>query len=63
MIGRTNARLDLQPENLAADTAYGSGSILAWLTERGITPHIPVLDRSHQTDGVFTSHLRYTASP
>ena len=28
--------------------------MLAWLMERGIEPHIPVLDRSAQTNGVFT---------
>jgi hypothetical protein len=54
MIDRSKNRFKLQPEKLAADTAYGSGGMLAWLTERRITPHIPVLDRSHQTNGVFT---------
>lgn len=54
MIERTKERFDLQPEKLAADTAYGSGGNLAWLMERGIEPHIPVLDRSAQTNGVFT---------
>jgi transposase len=54
MIDRTKDRFDLQPNILAADTAYGSGGMLAWLTERGIEPHIPVLDRSGQTNGVFT---------
>jgi transposase len=56
MIDRTKSRLNLQPEKLAADTAYGSGSMLAWLTGRGIEPHIPVLDRSRQTNGKFTHH-------
>jgi hypothetical protein len=28
--------------------------MLAWLMERGIEPHIPVLDRAGQTNGVFT---------
>ncbi len=54
MIDRTKLRFDLQPEILAADTAYGSGGMLAWLTERGIEPHIPILDRSGQTNGVFS---------
>ena len=51
---RAKSRFDLQPKKLAADTAYGSGGNLAWLMERGIEPHIPVLDRSMQTNGVFT---------
>jgi Transposase DDE domain len=42
------------PERLAADTAYGTGGNLAWLMQRGIEPHIPVLDRAGQTNGVFT---------
>jgi transposase len=54
MIKRTKDRFDLQPKKLAADTAYGSGCNLAWLMERGIEPHIPIFDRSSQTNGVFT---------
>jgi transposase len=41
----------VRPRNLAADKAYGSGEFLAWLLERGIQPHIPVIDRQHQTRG------------
>jgi transposase len=59
MIDRTKERFGIQPENLAADTAYGSGGNLAWLMERGITPHIPVLDRTSQTNGKFT-HRDFT---
>src|SRR4029077_11465388 len=39
----------IRPLNLAADKAYGSGEFLAWLLERDIQPHIPVIDRQHQT--------------
>jgi transposase len=53
MIERTARRFGLNPRRLAADTAYGSGGMLAWLMKRGIEPHIPVLDRSAQTNGVF----------
>jgi len=50
----------IQPQNLAADKAYGSGKFLAWLLERNIQPHIPVIDRRHQTQGHFTQeHFRY----
>jgi transposase len=48
------AQLGVRPENLAADKAYGSGEFLAWLLERNIQPHIPVIDRRHQTRGHFT---------
>jgi hypothetical protein len=50
----------IQPQNLAADKAYGSGEFLAWLLARNIQPHIPVIDRRHQTQGHFTrEHFRY----
>ena len=54
MIERTKERFGLQPKKLAAATAYGSGGNLAWLVERGIKPHIPIFDRTSQTNGVFT---------
>jgi hypothetical protein len=54
MIERAAKRFGLTPKRLAADTAYGSGGMLAWLIEHGIEPHIPVLDRAGQTNGVFT---------
>ena len=34
----------IHPQSLAADKAYGSGEFLAWLLERNIQPHIPVID-------------------
>jgi DDE family transposase len=50
----------VRPLNLAADKAYGSGEFLAWLLERDIQPHIPVIDRRHQTQGHFTrEQFRY----
>ena len=50
----------IQPQSLAADKAYGSGEFLAWLLERDIQPHIPVIDRRHQTQGHFTrEQFRY----
>jgi len=50
----------VRPQNLTADKAYGSGEFLAWLLERNIQPHIPVIDRRHQTQGHFTrEQFRY----
>src|SRR5262249_31744358 len=46
MIKRTDERLELKPERLAADTAYGTGKFLHWVIGSGITPHIPVWDMS-----------------
>jgi transposase len=54
-------KLGLRPENLGADKAYGSGEFLAWLLARGVQPHIPVIDRRHQTGGRFTrDQFRYS---
>src|SRR5215831_16635366 len=43
-----------QPTSVGADKAYRSGEFLAWLLARDVEPHIPVIDRRHQTDGHFT---------
>ena len=51
MIARVARRYDLSPKRLAADTAYGTGRLLRWLTDRDIAPHIPVWDKSRQTNG------------
>ena len=42
------AQFGIHPESLGADKGYGSGEFLAWLLERGVQPHIPVIDRRHQ---------------
>lgn len=55
MIERTEARFGLKPDRLAADTAYGSASTLAWLVnEKAIEPHVPVWDKSKRRDGTFS---------
>src|SRR6476660_6490417 len=61
MIDRTEERFGLKPERLAADTAYGSAPMLNWLVEeKGIAPHIPVIDKSKREDGTFSrSDFRY----
>ena len=42
-------------QRLAADTAYGTGKFLGWLVkDKGITPHIPVWEKSTRADGVFS---------
>ena len=39
---------------LIGDTAYGKAEMLGWLVdERGITPHIPVWDKSEENDELF----------
>jgi transposase len=55
MITRTAGRVDTKPVRLAADTAYGSAEMLAWLVDgQGIEPHIPVFDKSGRKDGTFS---------
>jgi hypothetical protein len=59
MIERTEARFDIKPERLAADTAYGSGANLNWLVnDKKIAPHIPVIDKSKRDDGTFSREDR-----
>ena len=54
MIARVARRHALSPMRLAGDTAYGTGRLLRWLTDRDIAPHIAVWDKSRQTNGRFT---------
>ena len=54
MIKRTEERLGLKPERLAADTAYGTGKFLDWVIGTGITPHIPVWDMSKREEGILS---------
>jgi len=54
MLTRTQEHFGLTPQTLAADAANGSGQMLGRLMGCGIEPHIPMLDREHQTKGHFT---------
>ena len=54
MIDRVEENLDIKPERLIADTAYGSAEMLDWIVEqKQIEPHIPVLDKSQGKPGTF----------
>ena len=54
MVDRTKDTFDINPKRMIADTAYGTGPLLEWLVEeRGIAPHIPVVDKSGRKDGTF----------
>ena len=55
MIERTEMCFGIKPDWLAADTAYGSAPNLDWLVnEKGIAPHVPVIDKSKREDGTFS---------
>jgi hypothetical protein len=64
MIERTEERFGLKPGRLSADTAYGSAPMLNRLVEeKGIAPHIPVIDKSRREDGTFSrAEFRYDAA-
>ena len=54
MVDRVTETFALKPERMIADTAYGTGALLEWLIkERGISPHIPVVDKSGRDDHIF----------
>ena len=66
MIERTEERFGFKPERLAADTAYGSAPTLNWLVnEKGIAPHIPVIQVQARGRHLLTRrlHLRQGARP
>lgn len=55
MLDRVEERWGIKPEWIAADSAYGSASNLAWLVkEKRIAPHIPVFGKSQRTDGTWS---------
>ncbi len=54
MLARAEAAFGFAPSCLGADKSYGTGPFLAWLLAHGVDPHIPVLDRTAQTEGMFT---------
>lgn len=54
MLERVEERLNLKPERLIGDTAYGAAPMLGWLVEqKSIDPHIPVWDKAERQDGTF----------
>jgi hypothetical protein len=54
MPDRTQRRFGLRPKRLMADTAYGTGRFLRFVTDADIAPYIPVWDKSTRDDGTFS---------
>ena len=55
MLVRTQECFDIRPQWLVGDTAYGSAPNLDWLVNtQGISPHVPVIDKSKREDGTFS---------
>ena len=49
MLDRVASVHHIEPDVLAADKRYGTGSFLAWLKQRAVTAHIPVLNHQQLT--------------
>ena len=55
MLDRTTEQFDVTPSRLVADAGYGSAEMIEWLVdERGIEPHVKLMDKSERTDGTFS---------
>ena len=55
MLDRTAEQFDVTPSRLVADGGYGSADMVGWLVdERGIEPHVKLMDKSERTDGTFS---------
>jgi hypothetical protein len=55
MLDRTSEQFDLTPSRLVADGGYGSADMVGWLVdERGIEPHVKLMDKSERTDGALS---------
>jgi hypothetical protein len=55
MLDRTAEQFDLTPSRLVADGGYGSADMVGWLVdERGIEPHVKLIDKAERTDETFS---------
>ena len=55
LLERVEERIELKPQKLIGDTAYGAAPMLGWLVdEKGIAPHVPVWDKSQRKDATFS---------
>jgi hypothetical protein len=61
MLDRTAEQFDVAPSRLVADAGYGLAEMIGWLVdERGIEPHVKLMDKSERTDGALSrSDLAY----
>jgi Transposase DDE domain/Transposase domain (DUF772) len=52
---RCAEQFEVAPSRLVADAGYGSAEMVGWLVdERGIEPHVKLMDKSERTDGTFS---------
>jgi transposase len=60
MLTRFAAWQQREPESVAADTTYGNGEFLQWLTDRGIPPYMRTRDSIHRKNSPFFGPARFT---
>jgi hypothetical protein len=62
-LDRTAEQFEVAPSRLVADAGYGSAEMSGWLVdERGIKPHVKLMNKSERTDGTF-SRSDFTFDP
>jgi hypothetical protein len=55
MLDRTAKQFEVARSRLVADAGYGSAEMIGWLVdERGIEPHVKLMDKSERTDGALS---------
>src|ERR1700760_499633 len=55
MLDRTAEQFEVAPSRLVADAGYGSAEMVGWLVdERGIEPHVKLMDKSERTGGALS---------
>ena len=55
MLDPTAEQFDVAPSRLVADAGYGSAEMIGWLVEeRGIEPHVKLMDKSERRDGTLS---------
>jgi transposase len=52
-----------KPESVAADTTYGNGEFLQWLSDRNITPYMRTRDSIHRKNSPFYGPEHFTYEP
>ena len=55
MLDRRAEQFDVTASRLVADEGYGSAEMVGWMVdERGIEPHVKLIDKAERTDGTFS---------
>jgi transposase len=55
MVDRVEQDLDIKPERLIGDTAYGTAPMLEWMVkDKGIEPHVSVWEKPENNPNIFS---------